>query len=48
MTKIKLPKVDPRKVKKLNEGVDDDNGNKYIVMIIIFGISIMIILAIVL
>lgn len=43
--KIKLSKVDPLKVKKLNEGVDDVSGNKYIVMAVIFVISIIIILA---
>ena len=48
MKKIKLPKVDPNKVRKLNEGVDDDSGNKYIVMTIVFGIVIIILLAIVL
>ena len=48
MKKIKLPKVDPNKVRKLNEGVDDDSGNKYIIMTIVFGITIIVILAIVL
>ena len=48
MNKIKLPEVDPNKVKKLNEGVDYDSGNKYIVMIVVLGITIMVVSAIVL
>jgi len=48
MEKIKLPKVDPNKVRKLNEGVDNESGNKYIVMTIVFCIVIISLLAIVL
>ena len=48
MEKIKLPKVDPKKVRRLNEGVDDNSGDKYIIMITVFGIAILIALSIVL
>ncbi|MDA3779880.1 MAG: hypothetical protein PF487_06630 [Bacteroidales bacterium] len=48
MKKIKLPKVDPNKVRKLNEGVDDDSGNKYLLMTIVLGIATIVILVIVL
>ena len=41
--KIRLPKVDPTKVRKLNEGVDNNSIDKY--MIIVFSISILIILS---
>jgi len=48
MKKIKLPKVDETKVRKSNEGINDDSSNTKLMYFILGVIFAMILLAIVL